>query len=114
MLGVVRSVPAVRAVICVAAVLSIAGSVGLHPEPGSPATGGPRAGVAAGPAHGSSAGSPHVCQLCVLHFACALAPAGPATAVVVPSAGIASVRRGSPIGRLAAYRHEGRAPPLAS
>jgi len=66
MLGRLRAAHAVRAVSCLAALLSLAGSLGLHPEPGS------AHGIHAGAAFASAtpaapSAATHACLLCLLY-----------------------------------------------
>jgi hypothetical protein len=114
MLGRLRSRSVVRTAVCVAALLSLAGSVGLHPEPAGSPVRGAQLGFTVTAEHGTFREAPHLCQVCVLYFACSLAPAGSAAPVMLP-AGATILPSWSPFsGRTEPCQHEGRAPPLAS
>jgi len=114
MLRDLRSGSGVRAAVCLAALLSLAGSAGLHPEPsgGSIRDAGLTVTLTAG--EGALREAQHVCQACILYFACSLTPAG----AVVP--GVQASRPAVLRSRILfgggpdVRRHEGRAPPLAS
>ncbi len=112
MLGRLRSTRAVRTVVCLAAIMSLAGSAGRHADPPGPRLAGPRTGAAVSGGGGPD-GTPHLCQLCVLYSACSLAPAGP-TAPAVLAAEASPAPPQSSGGRVEARQHDGRAPPLAS
>jgi len=114
MLGHLRSGSAVRFAVILAALMSLAGSAGLHPEPGDWLGSAGELGVAAAPHGGACVPVPHLCQLCVLHFACSLAPSGPATLAALPAVSAVVQRRASLTGRIERRQHEGRAPPLTS
>ena len=95
----------------IAGFLAIAGSFGLHPEPG-PGLTGPSSSSAPGYVADSSAGkTPHECLACLAHRSISL----PRLAAVVlrPASAVrASVSRApSLIARLDAHPREGRAPP---
>ena len=114
MLGRLRSRSVVHTAVCLAALLSLAGSVGLHPEPvGSPIRDA-QLGFTAIAQHGAFRGAGHLCQVCVLYFACSLAPSASLAPVMLP-AGATILRSWSSFsGRTERRQHEGRAPPLAS
>ena len=114
MLRDLRSGSWARTAVCVAALLSLAGSAGLHPEPSG-------AGVrTAGRATALDAGggalreAPHVCQVCILHLAGSLVPAGPTVPAALPARPAAPGSGASFAGGPGILRREGRAPPLAS
>jgi hypothetical protein len=114
MLRDLRSGSGVRAAVCLAALLSLAGSAGLHPEPSGV---GVRDAGLAGTLDAGVGGlreAPHVCQVCILYFACSLTPTGPVVTGVQPALP-AVLRSRTPFGGGPdVRRHEGRAPPLAS
>jgi hypothetical protein len=112
MLGRLRSTLPVRTAVCLAAIMSLAGSAGLHAEPSGSRIAGPQTGSAVFGGVGS-VGTAHLCQLCVAYSACSLAPAGP-TAPAVLAAEASPVPPQSSAGRVEAHQHDGRAPPLAS
>ncbi len=113
MLGHLRSTQAVRTAVCLAAILSLAGSAGLHAEPaGAPAAGSPVR-LTAGPGVGPGAPQ-HICQLCVLYYAGSLVPTAPAAPADLTADASVVPQRPSSGGRVEGHRHEGRAPPLAS
>jgi hypothetical protein len=100
--------------VCLAALLSLAGSPGLHPEPAGSPIRGVQPGFAASAGTGAVREAPHLCQVCVLYFACSLAPAGSVAPVILP-AGTTALSSGSSFsGRTERRQHEGRAPPLTS
>jgi hypothetical protein len=110
MLRRLRLAPAVRTVLCLAALLSVTGSLGLHAEPGSGQ--GPRAVAAIAAAGPVRAGSvTHICLICVLHgsvfpSAGSCVVQGPAPGLLGPATGRQSQNE-SPVARC----HDGRAPP---
>ncbi len=114
MVGHLRSLPAVRATVCLAALLSVSLSAGLHPEPAGLANRDARNGAAAVPQGGASGGPEHVCQVCVLHFACSLVLAGPAVPAMRLAGTPVAARVSGFLGRIERSSPEGRAPPVAS
>jgi hypothetical protein len=114
MLGRLRSRSVVRTAVCLAALLSPAGSVGLHPEPvGSPIRDA-QLGFTAAAEHGAFREAPHLCQVCVLYSACSLAPAVSVAPIMLPAGVMILPSWSSFSGRTERRQHEGRAPPLAS
>jgi hypothetical protein len=114
MMGRLRSGPGVRTVVCLAALLSLAGSVGLHPEPGSSPIRDAQLGFTATAQHGAFGEAPHVCQACILYFACSLTPAGSVVPGVQPAHTVVLRSRDPFCGGPEVRRHDGRAPPLTS
>jgi len=100
----------VRTALCLAALLSVTGSIGLHAEPGSAQ--GPRAVAAIGAATPVRAGSiTHTCLICVLYGSVfpssgSSVVQGIAPALLGPATGQESHAE-SPV----APCHDGRAPP---
>ncbi len=113
MLGLLRSRRVVRTAVCAAAILSLAGSAGLHAEPAGAPLGGSPAGLTAAPGAGSGVSS-HLCQLCVLYVAGSLVPAAPAVPADLAVDASLLPRRSSSSARVEGHRHDGRAPPQTS
>ena len=111
MLGWLRAAHAVRAVSCLAALLSLGGSLGLHPEPG-PAGGGPPVSVFGAPTPGVAGSSIHTCLTCLVHGS--VVPTwGPCVAGgILPSFESAFPCGAARCGAVVATSHEGRAPPV--
>jgi hypothetical protein len=114
MLGRLRSRSVVRTAVCLAALLSLAGSVGLHPEPAGSPIRDAQLGFTATAEHGGFREARHLCQVCVLYFACSLAPAASVAPVMLPAGATIVPSWSSFSGRTERRQHEGRAPPLAS
>jgi hypothetical protein len=110
MLCRLRLAAAVRTILCLAALLSVTGSLGLHAEPGSAQR--PRAVAAVASAGPTRSGSiAHICLICVLHGS--VFPSSGSCVVHGPAPGL----RGPATGREShtespvAPCHDGRAPP---
>jgi hypothetical protein len=113
-LGRLRSRSGVRTAVCLAALLSLAGSVGLHPEPvGSPIRDA-QLGFTATAEHGAIRTALHLCHVCALYFACSLAPAASVAPVTLRAGATILPSWSSFSGRTERRQHEGRDPPLAS
>jgi len=100
----------VRTALCLAALLSVTGSIGLHAEPGSAR--GPRAVAAFGAATPVQAGSiTHTCLICVLYGSVFPSTGSSVAQGIVPNlSGLPTgqeTRAESPV----APCHDGRAPP---
>jgi hypothetical protein len=111
MIRTARSSGLVRAVLCAAALLSVMGAFGLHPEP---------AGLAEAPAgarlstRASALPAPHDCVAC-LKAANALVAAPAGIVPVASESGPASSDRVAPVpARLFEGRLSGRSPPAAA
>ena len=113
MLWRIRSAPMVRALLCLGSVLSVCGSLGLHPEPAAFAQARPLASTIEGLTPEQPLASPHICLICILH-----APACPSPASSVGNAvqtapdGVGFVRTAHPA-RVEVSTPDGRAPPAA-
>lgn len=100
--------------VCLAALLSLAGSAGLHPEPGCSPIREARPGFTATSGHAALLATAHLCHVCVLYSACSLAPSGSVAFVMLPAGATLLPSRSPFNGRLERRQNEGRAPPLAS
>ncbi len=110
MLRQLRTARAAQIVLCLAAILAVGGSFGLHPEPGNGA-------LSAAPAGFSApriTSAPHGCLACLAHGAALAAPltglplaGAPGAPASLPGDSIVS-------GRLAALELSGRSPPARS
>jgi hypothetical protein len=102
--------PAIRAALCVAALLALAGSFGLHPEPiGNEALAAHR-----GLARVHIDEGPHACLACLSHVAAFVQPFAAALAVSQPSAPLYRIARPPAAGRIAGLDLPGRSPPARS
>lgn len=102
-------------ILWIAALLSVAGSFGLHPEPGDAAMRAPSAAASDGsPELRKSASSRHPCVACLSQR-----PHSPVSVIDAPSARVRTAPFVAPPAldyapRLHTANHEGRAPPTAS
>jgi hypothetical protein len=109
MLRRLRSAHSVRTALCLAAVLSLGGSLGLHAEPGS--RDGARPVTAAGAAAPAKALASHTCLICALYGSAFPSSGAFIAQDILPSLSGAHTsqprRAASPV----APCHDGRAPP---
>jgi hypothetical protein len=106
----IRTSPAIRAALCVAALLALAGSFGLHPEPiGSEALAAHR-----GLARVHVDDAPHACLACLSHVAASVQPFSVALPVGQPSAPLHRIAGPPADGRVAGLDLPGRSPPARS
>ena len=114
MLRLMRSTSLVRATICAAAVLSIAASAGLHPEPvtGGAAVRGGTGLTPQGVERGDAAA--HMCLVCLLHAPATGPTLSPTIAAVAPSLPEREPAADALPAAPALPANDGRAPPLAS
>ena len=110
MLGTLRMAWAVRLALVVAALLSIAGSFGLHPEPLAASPSGPAPGVSAL----RTPGLAHGCLACLTHAAALASPLSAVVADAGPLRPVPLMRESGRRSRLAAGRLSGRSPPARS
>lgn len=110
MLRQLRTARAAQIVLCLAAILAIGGSFGLHPEP--------RAGaLPASPAGFSTlkiASAPHGCLACLTHGAALAAPLSGFFLAGAPAAAASLPGEPALPGRLAGRELSGRSPPARS
>ena len=106
----IRTSPAIRAALCVAALLALAGSFGLHPEPiGNDALAAHR-----GLARVHVDEGPHACIACLSHIAASVQPFSAALPVGQPSASLDRIAGPPADGRLVGLDLPGRSPPARS
>ncbi len=111
MLWRIRSARLVRALLCVSAVVSVCGSLGLHPEPAVPAH--PLAVTLEAFTPERAFASPHVCLICILHAPACSSPASSVVHVVQAALdGVEFIRTTRPA-CVGVSTSDGRAPPLA-
>jgi hypothetical protein len=100
----------VRTTLCLAALLSLTGSFGLHAEPGSAQ--GPRSLAAVGTATAAGAGSyTHCCLLCTLYGSVFLSSGSSVVQGLVPALLGPTIGQESHAESPVAPYHDGRAPP---
>jgi hypothetical protein len=109
-LGHIRCAPLVRALLGLGAVLSVCGSVGLHPEPVGCGRLRPRASVErlASPEPARVA---HVCLICLLHARVSLSMACVVARAVEPAATRLGLVRTAAMRVIDSPSFDGRAPP---
>jgi hypothetical protein len=110
MLYRLRSALPVRSALCLAAVLSVGGSVGLHPEPSSAKR--PPDFTSFAAAAAPKAGSPtHTCLTCLLYGSAFPSWSSAVVHGILPSLSTVPTDLATRTGSLVAPCHDGRAPP---
>ena len=94
-----------------AAVLSLSGSLGLHPEPATEYRAGGTTPLARAAGQAGPPFALHLCPVCLLHFSVSLPPSGDIARSVLPAAGALVPSRSAFTGLVELRPHEGRAPP---